>query len=61
MAPSSPQIDWEAPRASDSPFLQGLRVVRDLPRRADGGGRFLENLTFDNDADSLENGGARIV
>lgn len=38
MARSSPQIDWEAPRASDSPFLQGLRVVRDLPRRADGGG-----------------------
>ena len=33
--------------------------MRDLPRRADGGG-FLENLTFDNDADSLENGDARI-
>ena len=34
--------------------------MRDLPRRADLGGRFLQNLTFDNDADSLENGDARI-
>ena len=34
--------------------------MRDLPRRADFGGRFLQNLTFDNDVDSLENGDARI-